>query len=139
MDLPRTVYAIKHNKTNRVYIGSSKNPDMRVKQHIFALRGGRHTVEDMQADFDKFGEDYEVLYLEVIKKYSDRFHEYDWMEKYKSYIRGVGYNYKDRFFEDHTQDKKTEYRNEFLKLLRDTEDIAVLDLILKVWKGMVNQ
>ena len=95
MKLPRTVYLIRHNKTNRIYIGSSANPQKRFKDHIYRLRNGSHPVGDMQADFDTYGEDYTVEYLEVITTYKDGMHEYDWMEKYNSHIRGSGYNYKD--------------------------------------------
>lgn len=95
MKLPRTVYLIRHNKTKRVYIGSSNNPPRRFKAHMDALRRGKHPVEDMQADFDKYGEDYSIEFLEVIEKYEDGMHEYDWMRKYNSHIRGIGYNYKD--------------------------------------------
>lgn len=95
MDYPRTVYLIRHNKTKRVYIGSSKHPEERYKQHMTMLQSGKHPVEDMQADFDEYGEDYTVEFLEVITKFEDRSHEYDWMRKYNSHIRGIGYNYKD--------------------------------------------
>lgn len=95
MKLPRTVYLIRHNKTNRVYIGSSADPSRRFKDHIWNLRRGKHPVEDMQFDFDTYGEDYSIEYLEVINAYEDGMHEYDWMEKYSSHIRGIGYNYKD--------------------------------------------
>lgn len=95
MKLPRTVYLIRHNKTNRIYIGSSANPHRRIQNHMYALRNGHHPVEDMQADFDAYGEDYTVEFLEVITAYKDSMHEYSWMEKYNSHIRGSGYNYKD--------------------------------------------
>ena len=49
----------------------------------------------MQFDFDTYGEDYSVEHLEVITTYEDGMHEYDWMKKYGSHIRGCGYNYKD--------------------------------------------
>lgn len=91
------VYAIRHNVTNRVYIGSSSKVDQRFKNHMYCLRGGRHPVEDMQADFDKYGEDYTFTILEDVC-YSDKKAEFRWMEKYQSYVRGVGYNYKDHYF-----------------------------------------
>ena len=98
MDFSRTVYAIRHNVTNRVYIGSSSRVDQRLKNHILALRRRAHPVEDMQEDFDKYGEDYTFTILEVITDCNDCDKEYEWMEKYQSHIRGIGYNYKDRIF-----------------------------------------
>lgn len=96
MRLPRKVYAIRHNVTNRVYIGSSANVDHRFKSHMYKLRAHKHHIEDMQTDFDRYGEDYTFTILEDITKFEDRVKEYDWMEKYQSHIRGIGYNYKDK-------------------------------------------
>lgn len=96
MRIPRTVYAIRHNITNRVYVGSSCHIDNRLKNHIYALRNHNHKVEDMQADFDRYGEDYTFTILDEIVEFQDRFKEYEWMMKYQSNIRGIGYNYKDQ-------------------------------------------
>lgn len=122
-----------------MYIGSSIHPESRVKQHFYALHHGRHHVPDMQADFDEYGDDYTVSYLEVIEKYEDRFHEYDWMKKFKSNIRGYGYNYKDRFFEKRKRDPKVQYRNELLDLVREIDDLSSLDLLCRIAEKMVTK
>lgn len=96
MRFPRQVYAIKHNPTQKMYIGSSWNVEQRVYSHLQALRTGHHAVEDMQNDFDEYGEDYTVSVLDTCFNWADHFKEYYWMKKYKSFIRGIGYNYKDR-------------------------------------------
>lgn len=96
MKYPRKVYAIRHNVTNRVYIGSSCHIDKRFTEHINALRSHRHPVEDMQADFDRYGEDFSFTIIDHIATEADRNKEYDWMKKNQSYMRGVGYNYNDR-------------------------------------------
>ena len=179
MDFPRTVYLIRHNKTKRIYIGSSKRPEQRFKSHMEALRSGRHPVEDMQTDFDQYGEDYTVEFLEVITKFEDRHHEYDWMKKYNSHIRGIGYNYKDvsnnerkknrnrekllryigniseeealtfiSLFElfgkkekcemdSQEQSPNTSYISEIVTLLRKTDDLSLLDLILQILQKAV--
>ena len=95
MHYPRTIYAIRHNVTQRIYIGSSFNYKQRVKNHLYALRGHRHPVEDMQKDFEAFGDDYTITVLEENIDYANRHKEYEWMEKYQSYVREKGYNYKD--------------------------------------------
>lgn len=95
MEYHLKIYAIRHNITNRVYVGSSKNVDIRLRKHMNDLRAHKHCVEDMQEDFDKYGEDYTFTILEDIYQYSDKHKEYEWMEKYQSHIRGIGYNYKD--------------------------------------------
>lgn len=96
MDFPRSVYAIQHNKTKKIYIGSSKNVKTRYMSHIWELRNGKHKVEDMQADFDEYGEDYSLYILDEIKGMDDRCKEYEWMAKYKTNERERGYNYKDQ-------------------------------------------
>ena len=95
MKIPRTIYAIQHNKTKRVYVGSSANVEKRYWQHIHSLRRNEHKVEDMQDDFNEYGEDFSLFLLEEIVSYSERSKEYEWMTKLKSHIRGKGYNYKD--------------------------------------------
>ena len=94
----KTIYSIKHNATGREYIGATDNFDRRIKSHLSALRNGRHKVEDMQADFDKYGYDYTISVLEEVTDYAQRHREYDLIEEHKSYIRGNGYNYKDAVF-----------------------------------------
>lgn len=41
----------------RVYIGQSKNVEGRLKGHKSDLRNGKHGCEDLQEDWNKFGED----------------------------------------------------------------------------------
>lgn len=130
MDYPITIYAIRHNVTNRVYVGSSKNAEKRIKSHLSQLRGHRHIVEDMQSDFDKYGEDYTITILEEVFNYQDRLKEYDWMVKYNSHIRGKGYNYKDVIFKKRfnrsTVKKRavclTEDEKELIEIIRSSEN-----------------
>lgn len=98
----RKIYAIQHNVTKRIYVGMSKNVIARYKAHLHKLRSGKCHIEDMQNDFDLYGEDYSLFIIDDITDYKDRLKEYDWMIKYKSHIRGTGYNYKDVGFIKHT-------------------------------------
>lgn len=90
----RKVYVIRHKVTDRMYVGSSKDVNRRISVHINALRRGKHPVEDMQKDFDIYGENY---IIEIFEDVNDKF-EYDLMDKYNSRVRGVGYNYKDNHY-----------------------------------------
>ena len=92
---PRVIYMITHNVTKRMYIGSTGKFKTRIRLHLNALRAGRHSIEDMQKDFDMFGEDYSIEILDEIKINESFRKEYDYMDLYKSRIRGIGYNYKD--------------------------------------------
>ena len=95
MKFPRKVYAITHNRTGRSYVGSSCDAVSRFHQHINDLRGRRHIVEDMQDDFDNYGEDYSFVMLDSINSWDERVKEYEWQKKYQSNVRGTGYNYQD--------------------------------------------
>ena len=95
MKYPRKVYAIRHNVTDRVYIGSSCNVDRRFKQHLYALQARTHVVDDMQKDYNEHGEDFTFTILDTINDESEIEKEYEWMDKYQSFTRGIGYNYKD--------------------------------------------
>lgn len=88
------IYMILHNKTGRMYIGRSKNTKERIKRHFALLRAGRHSVEDMQEDFDKFGDDFTISIISESNA-ENRNAEIEMMEKHNSCIRGIGYNYKD--------------------------------------------
>lgn len=96
MVFPRTVYAIQHNATKKIYIGSSADVPARYWNHIYRLRKGKHIVKDMQDDFDIYGEDYSLFILDEIRNFSEKEKEYEWMNKYKTGVRGIGYNYKDK-------------------------------------------
>lgn len=90
----RGVYVIRHRITDRMYIGSSGDVNRRIYSHISALRRGKHPVEDMQKDFDIYGENYSI---EIFENINNRF-EYDLMDRYNSRVRGIGYNYKDNHY-----------------------------------------
>jgi group I intron endonuclease len=78
-----------------MYIGSSYNVTKRYQTHMSSLNTGNHPVEDMQRDFDEYGEDFTLFILDEINTMDEKDKEYDWMHKYNSIERGVGYNYKD--------------------------------------------
>lgn len=94
----RVIYSIRNNVTGKEYIGKTEDLDKRIKSHMSLLRNGKHNVEDMQSDFDKYGDDFTISVLEEITDYDQRQREYELIESHKSYIRENGYNYKDTVF-----------------------------------------
>ena len=96
MKFPRKIYAITHNVTKRTYIGSSCRVEARIGSHLSRLRCHKHHIGDMQADYDKYGELYSIEVIDEISCYDERHKEYEWMERFKSRIRGIGYNYLDK-------------------------------------------
>lgn len=92
---PRVIYKITHTVTNRCYIGSTADFECRMKNHFNALKAHRHPVADMQQDFDKFGNHFSIEIIGEMQSISEFQKEYDAMEECLSFIRGLGYNYKD--------------------------------------------
>ena len=96
MKIPRDVYAIQHNATKRVYIGSSSDVRKRLKEHVWKLRAGKHPIGRMQEDFDKYGEDFSFYIIDAIPTHREAWREYYWMAVFNSCDKQKGYNYKDR-------------------------------------------
>lgn len=122
------VYAIQHNKTKKIYIGSTKRlVTERIKDHIRNLRNDTHTCENLQNDFNEYGEDFTFFVLEEGENQNVQhpyrktnsyimqkaLSEYIWMDKYDSINPEYGYNSQD-----------TTAVN-FIKTKRELDDIAV--------------
>ena len=88
-----TIYAIKHNRTGRIYVGRTQNLKERCSQHFSALKRGKHSIGMMQADFDRYGNDFTVSVLKIAETY-DTAEEGAWINKLKTYDPNIGYNYK---------------------------------------------
>jgi len=59
------IYAIRNTVTSRRYVGSSKDIELRWKQHLRKLRGGKHANPILQNAWNKYGEQaFEWLVLE---------------------------------------------------------------------------
>lgn len=144
MELPRKVYLIRHNVTGRIYIGSSKNVEIRYSNHMYNLRSWKHPVEDMQKDFDEYGENFTLTVIDEIRTYEEASKEYEWMREFKSHIRGVGYNYKDNAFKERPVPRKKETEKEkFIREINEemqkTDDMDLLDLIQKLLEKSNNE
>ena len=124
------VYKIKNTVTNRVYIGRSRNAPERIKHHLYALRSGNHPVEDMQRDYELYGDSFTFVIFPETDAAEGKKKERELMDKYHTCTRGIGYNYKD------PHAKKNELRREYIstieKKLRQTHDISILDLICQL-------
>ena len=92
MKFPRTIYAIKHNQTKRIYIGSTAELEKRYRTHIYSLRKHKHPSKEMQKDFDLYGEDYTVFILGEIRNIDEKRKEYEMMKKYNTFDTAIGYN-----------------------------------------------
>lgn len=100
---PRYVYAIQHNVTKRIYIGSSNCIEKRYKQHIIDLRRGKHTAKLMQKDFDEYGENFSLFQLDIIDSQINNDLEYIYMNKYNTFDESIGYNQGDKNYKGYKE------------------------------------
>lgn len=96
MKLPRTVYALRHDATGKLYIGSTANTHQRLLKHANRLKNGTHNSKNLQADYNSH-EDKGLTFivLDTIRTYTERNKEYEWMAVYDTCNPAHGYNYAD--------------------------------------------
>ena len=91
--LDKSIYAIQHNVTKRVYVGTSMRVEQRIREHIGHLRHHNHINPELQKDYDLYGEDYSYFLLETGIGFMDCFdREYEWMCILNSNVKETGYN-----------------------------------------------
>jgi len=87
------IYKITNLVTNKVYIGSAKNIDARIKAHISKLKGNFHINKHLQSSYNKYKE--ENFKFEIIREVSNsilRRAEQFYINKYQSINPKYGYN-----------------------------------------------
>lgn len=84
------------NETNgKMYIGRTGRPlKYRFQDHMNLLKNGKHTVPEMQKDYNA-GHKFGIELLEVIDFPHMTYEESKWMEKFRTYDERYGYNYLD--------------------------------------------
>ena len=138
MRLPREVYVIQHNVTKRCYVGSSFNVEHRYRNHLYQLRLHKHINEDMQKDFDTYGEDYTFKVVDRIDEFEERSKEYKWMMKLNSGDRKNGYNYNDPFIKAMNRRKLNREHN-LLEIIRESENPSeALDIAIGICRVAIN-
>lgn len=88
-----SIYAIKNNINNKIYIGSTNNPKRRWGDHRSRLKNGYHENPYLQRAWNKYGEDnfsFEVLEETTVDMLIER--EQYFMDKFVSYKEAYGYN-----------------------------------------------
>lgn len=95
MIIPRDIYMLQNTVTGKIYVGSSKDARLRAYQHMVLLRNEEHIVEDMQADYNEYGDHFKLIILDQIDSFEEKEKEYEWMWRLGTDKRERGYNYKD--------------------------------------------
>ncbi len=87
------IYAIINNVNLKVYVGSTKDPDTRIMQHISGLNGNRHENSHLQYSWNKYGEEsFGFAVLEVVKFIDLIPREIFWINEFNCCDDGFGYN-----------------------------------------------
>lgn len=107
------IYLIKCDATGRGYVGRTRHLDARIARHFSRLKSGKHYVNEMQRDFDKYGEN--AFHFELLETTSPgdseigdpvNSKERKWQVALKTYDIRYGYNYKDTRFHPPIHKKK---------------------------------
>lgn len=89
------IYALRHNKTKKLYIGCTKNP-ARLQTHLYNLRNGQHHNAELQDDYFKHGDDLTFFLLDTIRDdswgHNAHGREAYWIHYYGTDIPKRGYN-----------------------------------------------
>lgn len=93
----RDIYVITYLPTGKKYVGKSRDVKKRFDCHYYSLRGHRHSVEELQHDYDKYGGGRESFKVEIIDYqfpyFSDKYdQEHSAMMQLKTYDSKYGYN-----------------------------------------------
>lgn len=97
MNRSKSVYVIKNEVTNRIYVGSSQRPKLRIYSHLNLLKRGQHSNELMQSDYDAYGE--QSFSNNIIGEYdpiTGKRQEILVMKILRTQEQKYGYNYKDK-------------------------------------------
>lgn len=89
----KTIYAIQHNETKRIYVGCSLHFEKRIREHMSHLRNNKHTNAELQKDYNLYGENFSYFVLERNVHFLRCFdREKEWMSILKSNLIETGYN-----------------------------------------------
>ena len=90
--MKKTIYAMQHNVTKKIYVGSCNHADTRIKKHMHDLLRGSHTNKSLQKDFDKYGMEFYFYELEKVDSDIVFSEERKWQNALRSNDSKTGYN-----------------------------------------------
>lgn len=125
------VYAIKHIKSEKLYIGSTTQAfKARFKQHVYELNNGKHKNSYLSFAWQKYGENaFEFAILEVVNKDMIFEREQYYMDLYSSYKKRFGYNINSKATGGH------QFSAEIIK--KRTENRAKTNIIAKEYANKI--
>lgn len=111
------VYIIKHNQSDKVYVGSSLDLYSRIRVHKTKLKNGTHINLKLRNFCSKYGfEGFEFSVLELCDKNNILEREQYWMDYYKSYDSGFNISKTSSYpYKDLTQEQIEERKDRISK------------------------
>lgn len=90
-----TIYYIRNLVNHRIYVDVSRTVELRIQQHLSALRRGHHINRRMQSDWNEHGIDgFRWGVLEVLSTNTNRNQrERNWIDVYRARDARYGYNF----------------------------------------------
>ena len=88
------IYKILNTQNNKIYVGSSKNIQNRIKEHISLLKNGNHRNEELQKEYNaQSADDFKFIIIEQIEDKELLFErEAHWIIELESTNPDKGYN-----------------------------------------------
>lgn len=83
------IYSIINTLNNKIYIGSSYNINNRYKHHINNLKRGNHHCKHLQNAYNKYGNIFQLNYIEICSKEKLMKREQHWIDFFKPEYNSV--------------------------------------------------
>ena len=107
------IYMLRNEIDGKIYIGQSTNLEKRNKQHKNALLNNRHFNEHLQKAYNKYGNVFKFIIIELCSEEELDDKELYWINKFNSLNKKYGYNILSggKQFKCHSQESKNKIRN----------------------------
>lgn len=86
------IYRIFNFANCKSYIGSTKFPNLRFRQHMNLLKRGVHPNKELQSDYNLYGDVFSYSIIDTKTKFRNESEEYSWMRRFRTYDEHYGYN-----------------------------------------------
>lgn len=92
IELHSGIYTIVNKRTQKIYVGSSKNIVERIATHKRALRRGDHANYQLQSDYNGYGDVFDYSVLEYCEESALRHREQHWIDVFGGFASPNTYN-----------------------------------------------
>ena len=117
------IYQIQCSKTRMTYLGSTGNIIKRLKQHYKQLKTNHHSNQEMQADFNQWGENsFQVSFIKLVHQNYDRNQLYLDEQAYLDVVKSFDVHYYNKSHKCKTRDSVPRIGKEISSFIRKHVD-----------------